>query len=524
MSKRQSVMKHDFSKIASANIPRSSFDRSHGYKTTFDAGLLIPFFCDEVLPGDTFNTRVTAFARLATPLKPIMDNLFMDFHFFFIPHRQVWEDFRKMMGERANVNDSIDYTVPHSTPPLGGWTTGSFFDYLGVPLGVEGISVSALPIRSYLHCYNEWFRDQNTMNSATFNITSGDTETTGALRNRAKRHDYFTSALPWPQKGDPSSIALGGVAPIFSENATNAILSVEYGRGGADVSLATNGGVGLDRVYADNATAASNRLLADLDAATTVTVNALRESFQIQKLLERDARGGTRYSEIVRSHFGVEFFDVTYRPEYLGGGSVPVNLTPIAQTSGTAIDPATGYTAEPQGNLAAMGTATANGIGFTKSFTEHGLVLGLVSVRADLTYQQGIERGWSRRTRYDYYWPSLSHLGEQAILSKELYADGSPEDDSVFGYQERYAEYRYKPSKITGKFRSSDPETLDFWHLSQVFGTRPTLDITFMNESPPLDRCIAVPSEPHFLFDAYINHRCARPMPVHAVPGLIDHF
>jgi hypothetical protein len=517
--KMKTVMEHQFSEVPKATIERSSFDRSHGVKTTFDAGYLIPVLTDEALPGDTFNLNMTAFARMATPIFPIMDNVYMDTHFFAVPVRLIWDNWKKFNGEQVDPGDSIDYTVPTMTAPGAGYSNETLHDYFGIPTAVGGLEHSSLWHRAYNLIYNEWFRDQNLQDSVQVDKGDGpDTYTNYTLLKRGKRHDYFTSCLPWPQKGDSVNLPLGLSAPVAHDGDSTGI--------GVDI-LAPNIGSGQYRLYSGNANletddtlagASSATLYTDLSDATAATINQLREAFQIQKLLERDARGGTRYTEIVKSHFGVTSPDARLqRPEYLGGGSTPVNVTPIEQTSSTDAT-------SPQGNLAAMATASITNHGFTKSFTEHCVILGLVSVRADLTYQQGLNRMFSRQTRYDFYWPALSHIGEQAVLNKEIYAQGTSADDNVFGYQERYAEYRYKPSMITGKFRSNDAQSLDAWHLSQEFSSLPGLNSTFIEENPPLDRVIAVPSEPHFIFDSYISMKCARPMPVYSVPGKIDHF
>jgi len=516
---------HQFSQVPKAEIPRSSFDRSHGYKTTFDAGLLIPIFVDEALPGDTFNLKMTGFSRLATPIFPIMDNMFMETQYFSVPMRLVWDNWQKFNGEQKNPGDSTDYTIPQMVSPAGGYQTNSLSDYFGLPTGVANLSHSALWHRAYNLVYNEWYRDQNMQNSVPVATDDGpDAQTNYTLLRRGKRHDYFTSALPWPQKGPGVTIPLGVSAPVLglglsssppaatNQNFVQTDGSTYNGPGwasGTPVFRVAEGDPDTVNIYAD------------LSEATAATINSLRQAFQIQKIYERDARGGTRYTELIKSHFGVSSPDARLqRPEYLGGGSSPVNISPIAQTSASGDNAST-----PQGNLAAMGTAILNQHGFTASFTEHCLIIGIVSVRADLTYQQGLNRMWSRKTRFDFYWPALSHIGEQAILQQEIFADGIPaNDEKVFGYQERYAEYRYKPSQITGLFRSQAPQSLDAWHLAQDFANAPVLDSFFIVENPPVDRCIAVPSEPHFLFDAYFQMRCARPMPVYGVPGLIDHF
>jgi len=521
-------MKHTFSEVPRAEIPRSTFDRSHGYKTAFDAGYLVPIFLDEALPGDTFKLNMTGFARLATPIFPIMDNLFMDTHFFAVPIRLIWTNWQKFNGEQTDPGDSTEFLVPQMTSPGGGYAVGSLSDYMGIPPSIAGIEHSALFHRAYNLCYNEWFRDQNLQDSVVVDKDDGpDTTTDYVLLRRGKRHDYFTSALPWPQKGDAVSIPLGTTAPVGSDG-VNPIMLKEFGGGtswddramalvGAADTLGRSGGGGT---IGEQVTLADpSGLVADLSAATAATINSLRQAFQIQKILERDARGGTRYTEIIRAHFGVTSPDARLqRPEFLGGGTSPVNVSPIPQTSST--DATT-----PQGNLSAMGTALLSGHGFTSSFTEHCIIIGVVSVRADLTYQQGLPRMFSRRTRYDFYWPALAHIGEQTILQKEIFTSGvDVEDELVFGYAERYAEYRYKPSQITGIFRSNAAGTLDAWHLSQDFSVAPTLDTDFIVENPPLDRVIAVSTEPHFLFDSYFRLHCARPMPVYGVPGLMDHF
>lgn len=519
----KSVMTHQFSQVPKAEIQRSQFDRSHGYKTTFDAGYLVPVFIDEALPGDTMNLKLNAFARLATPIKPVMDNMMLDSFFFAVPYRLIWNNFQKFMGERANPGDSTSYTVPQMTGPgAGGVTVGSLSDYFGIPTGITSITFNSLWHRAYNLIWNEWFRDENLQSSVT--VDKGDGPDTYAnytnLLKRGKRKDYFTSCLPWPQKGTDVALPLGSVAPVVTNNAipqftggTATNTPLLWNSSVNAMGLTSNPGAGNPSLKFGAVTG----LQTDLTTATAATINALRSAFQLQRLYERDARGGTRYTEIVKSHFGVSSPDERLqRPEYLGGGSSQVNVHPVQQTS------VSGTT--PQGNLAGFGTASAVGHGFTKSFTEHCILIGMICVRADATYQQGLNRMFSRRTRFDFYWPALSHLGEQSVLNKEIYQDGSGNDTAVFGYQERFAEYRYKPSQITGKFRSTYSTPLDMWHLSQKFTSLPTLGDTFIKETPPIDRVIAVNTEPHFLFDSFFEYKCARPMPVYSVPGLIDHF
>ena len=544
----KSVMKHSFSHVPQANIQRSTFKRVHGHKTTFDSGKLVPIYVDEALPGDSFNMNATFFVRMMSALEvPVMDNMFLDVFYFAVPMRLVWENFTKFMGERPNpgvtgVYDPTDYIIPQVVSPSGGFAIGGVSDYFGLPtvdsqngaMSGNTISVSSLWHRGYNLIYNEWFRDQNLIDSVTVDTDDGpdtlaDYDT---VLRRAKRHDYFTSALPWPQKGPGVSIELTGNAPVVGigitkNDQTFGSNPTVIETGGAEVTYAearaassnlafyvegTNSGAstGIPSIYAD---------LTDVSAAT---INSLRESFQLQKLYERDARGGSRYTEIVRSHFGVISPDARLqRPEYLGGGTSQIMVNPV-QKNATVPD-GSGGLSSIAGDLSAYATATSRN-GFTKSFTEHSLIFGIICVRADLTYQQGIPRMFSRSTRWDFYWPALAHLGEQEILNKEIYAQGDSNDDDVFGYQERWAEYRYAQSKITGKLRSTYSTPLDVWHLSQEFTSLPTLSEAFIEENPPVQRIIAVTSEPEFVFDSYFKCITARPMPTYSVPGQIDRF
>ena len=520
-------MSHQFSQVPHTDIPRSQFNRSHAHKTTFDSGYLVPIYIDEALPGDTFNCQASIFARMATPIVPLMDMLYMDTFFFAVPIRLLWDNWQAFNGEQRNPDDSTDYLIPQVNAPAGGFSTGSLADYYGLPTRVPNLQVSALFFRAYNLIYNEWFRDQNLQNSLEVPLGDGpDDYSLYELKRRCKRHDYFTSGLPWPQKGPGVELPIGGMAPV---------IRTPSGTHNADKVYANNTGVGLpdgvmqgrsgylyntgtSNVYAYIDSQNKDILHTDLSSATAVTINSFRQAFQVQKMLERDARGGTRYTEILRSHFGVVSPDARLqRPEYLGGSSTAININPVQQTSATD-------NTSPQGNLAAFGLARDMFHGFTKSFTEHTILIGLVNVRADLTYQQGINRMFSRQTRYDFYWPALSHLGEQTVFNKEIYAQGNSEDDNVFNYQERWAEYRHYPSKITGKFRSTDPQPLDIWHLSQKYENPPQFNEEFIEDKPPIDRVIAVPSEPQFIFDSFFSLRCARPMPLYSVPGLIDHF
>lgn len=521
----KSSNQHLFSQIPRADIQRSSFNRSHGYKTTLDSGYLVPFFVDEVLPGDTFNLKATLFGRLATPVVPFMDNMYLETFFFFVPNRLVWDNWQKFNGEQKNPGDSTDFLIP--TLEAGKHEVGSIADYFGIPTGVSLDKINALPFRAYNLIYNEWFRDENLQDSLEVPTGDGpDPINKYNLVRRGKRHDYFTSCLPWPQKGPGVELPLGSTANL------NGTLSVP---GGSYTLYVNTNGNSLSHypnwtwgngssvnptitVPTKSIDMSKSGVTVDLSSATAITINSLRQAFQLQKLYERDARGGTRYTEILRAHFGVISPDARLqRPEYLGGSSTRININPVQQTSATD-------TTSPQGNLAAYGVLGDKVNGFMKSFVEHGYIIGLVNVRADLTYQQGLNRMWSRQTRFDYYWPALAHLGEQAVLNKEIYAQGTSKDNEVFGYQERWAEYRYFPSQITGKFRSTYAQSLDVWHLAQEFAELPKLNSEFIVDNPPIARVLAVQNEPQILLDCYFSLSCVRPMPIYSVPGLVDHF
>lgn len=580
MARKIRVRGHRFSDAPAMYMRRTKFDRSHVYKTTFNSGKLIPVFVDEVLPGDTARMSVNYFARLATPIKPIMDNIYLDWFFFFVPNRLVWNHWQNFCFEQEDPDDSTDYVIP--TIMAGDNSenlyVGTLWDYFGLPVNTGTLSgINALPFRAVYLIWNEWFRDENLQKSVKIEkgdvngvldsdreadqpswiFKPGTTKSVAGLAcpPRGKRHDYFTSALPWTQKGPGVSIGLAGTASIVDptpgtgyllHSAANQLAAVSaYGgdasssggyrvaQGSGSISFNRDGNTDYSTVggFAGNtsssitmtAQAASaylgNDSYVDLDTSSIFTINSLRTAFQMQKFYERLARGGSRYTEVLRSFFGVVSPDARLqRPEFLGSFTKMINVNPIAQTSATD-------DTSPQGNLSAYGVTAAKFHGFTKSFVEHGYIIGFVSARADLTYQQGINKMWLRSTVYDFYWPTFAHLGEQAIELREIYAQGTPADTTVFGYQERYAEYRYKPSQITGKFRSSvTGGNLDVWHLSQFFKNAPTLNEEFITENPPIERIIAVPSEPEFLLDIGFRYTTVRPMPMFGTPGLVDHF
>lgn len=543
-------MNFAFSQVPKVHLPRSVFNRSHGVKSSFDADYLVVFYADEVLPGDTINLKTSMLLRLnSQALRPFMDNAWADTFYFFIPNRLLWSNFKKFMGEQANPADSISYTVPQITGPnvaSGGIAIGHLFDYMGLPVGPlsgggasTGITFNNLHGRAYNQIWNYWFRDENLQNSVTEDLGDGpDTYANYNLLKRGKRFDYFTSCLPNPQRGATAvSLPLGTSATVKTTSSTlvtgaqTSMKMFEASAGGSftndryavwSSNAINQAGSG---VAATGSGGYPNNLYADLTNATAATINSLRQSITLQQFLERDARSGTRYQNLIVSHFGVTNPDQRVQvPELLATYTTRLNLSPVAGTNQA------GTGADAQGRLSAFGTS-ASVNGFSKSFTEHGVILGLVSVRADLTYQQGMDRMWSRRTRYDYYWPTFANLGEQSVLNREIYAnlaDGtsSTQKDGTFGYIPRYDEYRFKTSKITGNMRSYNgngvnANTLDIWHLSEAFSSQPTLSSTFIQSNTPLDRAVAVPSAEHFLMDAYISLKHARVMPVYAVPGLL---
>ena len=562
MARNIRVNQSHFAMIPQANIRRSVFDRSHVYKTTFNEGQLIPYFVDEVIPGDTFTLNPVEFCRLATPVVPFMDNIYIESFFFFVPSRLVYDKWVNLCGEQENPEDSTDYLVP--TVSLTGDLTGKLPDYMGIACAsgtFNNISVNCLPFRSYWLIWNEWFRDENLQKSVK--VSKGETNTVlepmgqstanpnyglpSGIENwydpapRGKRYDYFTGALPWPQKGPAVDLPLGTTASITGVSALGnssqhiGAMSIAFNDAYGETYGSDNDKHGYWPAY----TSTSDRRLtvsdftasqipkmpsdgspwlADLSSASAITINSLRQAFMLQRYYEIDARGGTRYTEKLQAHFGVTNPDARLqRPEFLGSHSSMMNINPVTQTSSTD-------STSPQGNLAAYGLNAQRYHAFTKSFSEFGYVIGLINVRADLTYQQGVNKMWLRSDVLDFYWPSFAHLGEQAIENIEIYCQGNDDDKKVFGYQERYAEYRYKPSLITGQFRSTYKEPLDIWHLSQKFATLPTLSDEFIQDHPPISRVVAVPEYPHFLLDVKFNLKCIRPMPMYGIPGMMGHF
>lgn len=552
----KSNLVHQFAQIPRAEIPRSRFARPSSYKTTFDSGYLVPFFLDIALPSDTFSLTSQFLLRITSPLiAPVMDNLFADVFFFAVPFRLLWDNWERFCGERTSPDDVYDGVIPRVAIQFGPEVTKdsltqSLADYFGIPVNnlVGDIDVNALPFRAYNLIYNEWFRDENLCDPAY--IYTGDSTqdfyTNYPLLRRGKRHDYATSCLPWPQKGPDGVIAIGGTAPVkgdgnalgFSIKLTGGAfedaclrtvassgtvqhyttdmtrISLPKANGAPLGSVTPTGNAITGAALGINTDSSKSGLIADLSSVNPIPINDFRQAVALQHWFEALARGGSRYTEIVRSVFGTISPDARLqRPEYLGGGSFPVDFKTVEQTSST-------NSTTPQGNLAAFGLGGDSSIGFTKSFTEHCVIIGLISVRADLTYQQGLHRFWSLDTLESLYWPQFAHLGEQAVLSKEIYCDGTEHDDDVFGYQERYAEWRYKQSRITGKLNSRYSAPLDAWHLAQEFSERPVLNADFIEEHPPVSRVVAVTDEPQFLLDSFHDLVCTRPMPLYGVPGL----
>lgn len=522
-------MKQDYGKNPTVSVPRTAFNRSSGYKTMFDAGKLIPV-CGpcEVFPGDTHKSSFTSLVRLASPLTvPTMDNVRFHLFHFFVPSRLLWTNWQKFMGEQEDPGDSIDFTIPIQDAPANGYLAESLGDYFGLPINEDYDDVNTLPFRAYNFIYDSFFRDENLVDSVTFPTDNGpDASTLYTVKSRAKLSDRFTRALPFLQKGDSVPLPLSGSAPITGIGKLDQVYST------TDRNVYETDATGTvtypDSQYIDGTTATSQttfieedpsntgfpNIRADLAAATGATINEFREAVTLQHFLEIDARGGTRYIELLKAHFGVTSPDARLqRPEYLGGGTASIHINQVQQTGETG---STG-----QGNLAAFAQGTASGMGFNKSFTEHGYIISIANVSFDLTYQQGIEKLWSRSTRYDFPFPVFAHLGEQPIYSRELFADGSANDADVFGYEPRYNEIRSKTSLITGKLRSTYSAPLDIWHLAELFSSRPTLSETFITANTDIiDRVIVVQNEPQFVLDIYAERTTVRTFPTYGKPGL----
>ena len=556
------------------DISRSTFDRSSSVKTSFNVGQVVPFYLDEVLPGDTFSVQTSKVVRLQTLLTPIMDNIYLDTYYFFVPNRLTWQHWRELNGENTQSAwvPSVEYEVPQITAPVGGWNVGTIADYFAIPTGVSGLSVNAMPFRAYALIMNEWFRDQNLQDplniplddATVVGVNTGNYITDVAKGGKpfvaAKYHDYFTSCLPSPQKGPDVTISLGDgtfpvtgngkslglyagddrhasyYCPTIFQNSSGSAMDIDLRTGKFNTTLpGLTGGNGtgyapdgsavgvptLQQLEAKGYDASASGLIATLDNLSVVTINQLRTAFAIQRMYEKDARGGTRYIEILKAHFGVTSPDARLqRPEYLGGNRIPITINQVIQQSATA----EGST--PQGNTAAMSLTTDSHDDFTKSFTEHGYVIGLMVARYDHTYQQGLDRLWSRKDRFDFYWPVFANLGEQAVKNKEIFAQGTSVDDEVFGYQEAWADYRYKPNRVTGEMRSSYAQSLDVWHLADDYDTLPHLSASWIVEDPgTVDRVLAVTStvSNQLIADIYVSNRTTRPMPMYSIPGLIDH-
>lgn len=542
---------HFSSNPTALDIQRSKFNINYDHKTTMDTGYLYPIYCAEVLPGDTAKIELNSLIRMATPIYPVMDNCYMDTYFFSVPNRLLWEHWKEFMGENTTSywTPEVEYTIPQTTAPEGGWEKGTIADHLGLPIGVSNISVSSLPFRAYSLIYNEWFRSENLCEP--LNITKGDATTAGTNGTDeivdaqcggypakvGRLADYFSSALPEPQKGPDVYIPIGSTAPVIGNGYALGLTDgtndlglnnhyMNYFNGLQASTVAVGKKVGTEvegtntsvKTMSVSEDPTKSNLIADLSSAGSVTINQLRQAFAIQRMYEKDARGGTRYTELIRTHFNVISPDARQqRPEYLGGKRIPINITQVVQTNSTD-------STSPQGNTAAYSLTVDSHDMLTKSFTEHGYIIGLACIRTDRTYQQGIERMWSRKNREDYYFPALANIGEMAIKNKEIYAQGTSEDDEVFGYQEAWADYRYKPNQITGELRSTYATPLDSWHYGDKYTSLPVLSKSWFEESKTnVARTLAIESQDQFICDLYFETVWTRPMPIYSIPGLIDH-
>lgn len=541
MKKRRSVMPHNFSVQPSVSHGRSIFNRRHGHLTTLDGGLLVPFFCERmVTPGDTHILRPTVVCRMNTPKAPIMDNLYFETAYFFVPYRLVWDNFEKFMGQQTDPGDSTDYMVPVVDMSSVSFGVQSPAHYMGIPANTTGLTVSALPFRAYNLIYNNYYRDQNLQDSEPVDKGDGPDDPADYegcfLVN--KRHDYITSCTPTPQKGPEVTLPLGDFAPVIGKETATGYQSLGLHDGTVTFGFKmtnASGDIGIGNTAYDSVDAGSNPsaagfpgadkvigvtqdpdksgIVADLANAEAPSINTVRTAVTMQQFYERDMRGGTRYNEMVLAHFGVRTPDQRIdRPEYLGGDSQRIIIKPVEQNSQTSTT--------PQGNLTAVGYAAGSQRGFSKSFVEHGCIIGMCYVRGDLRYMQGVERDWSLRNREEWYFPGFAGLGEQAVLSSEVYADGTSGDDDVFGYIPRFEEARMKKSLVTGYMDASITSSLDSWHCAEVFTARPTLGAVFMRENAAIHRVVATTEEPDFNLDVLFDYKSIRPLPTYGVPGV----